>query len=310
LKILFFGSSPFSLYFLEWFKVHPEHQVVGVVTTPAQPKGRGLEVAPTCVETLGKKLGYPVFAPPSLKDSDVLDELRGLHPGLLLVVSYGKMLPKALLDLTPYPLNIHPSLLPKYRGPNPILAPLLAGEKETGVTLMRITEKMDAGDILSQRSLPLDPQTTGGELEKRLVEAALNILEDFLKNFPPKEKPLPQSESQATYTKKTRKEHTRIDWQEPAETIDRKVRAYSPRPRAFFELRGKKIFVESGELLSVDGNAERPLIGSLDREEGSVTLFLPRGRYTLHRVTPEGKSAMRAYDFIQGHRLKAGDTFE
>jgi methionyl-tRNA formyltransferase len=227
---------------------------------------------------------------------------------MLLVVSYGKLLPQAVLDLTPLPVNIHPSLLPKHRGPNPILAPIVQGDKATGVTLMLMAERMDAGDILKQSSLPLRSTVTGGELERELVQQALVLLEDLLNEIHRPLKRTRQEEASATYTKKTAKEDTRIDWAEDARTIDRKVRAYQPRPRAYFELRGKKIFVESGELVAAEGNGS-VRIGSLEREEGSVTLFLPKGRFTLKRVTPEGKGVMRAYDFVQGYRLKAGDPF-
>ncbi len=307
MKILFFGSSPFSLPFLEFFKDRKSDPIVAVVTTPEAPKGRGLKLAPTCVETAARKAGYPVYAPANLKDEALVREWQGLAPEMLLVVSYGKLLPKSVLDMTPLPVNIHPSLLPQYRGPNPILAPILQGDKETGVTVMRISEKMDAGDILKQRAFPLKAQTTGGELEKELIQTGLVLLEEFLKG---PAKGTVQKEAEATYTRKTTKEDTHIDWTEDATTIDRKVRAYAPKPRAFFELKGKNIFIESGELFSVEGNKEVPQIGALDREEGSVTLFLPKGRYTLTRVTPEGKGAMRAYDFIQGYRLKAGDPFQ
>jgi methionyl-tRNA formyltransferase len=265
------------------------------------------------VEAYARRQGYLVFTPKSLKSegTELVPQLRALAPDILLLASYGKYLSQNVLEVAPIQVNVHPSLLPKHRGPNPILAPILEGDQKTGVTLMRITDEMDAGDIYDQRTFPLDSRITGGELEKQLVQAGLELLENFLKDAKTgKIKTQPQREEEVTATRKTQKEDTEIHWEEPARVIDRKVRAYHPKPRAFFQLRNKKIFVESGEFLSEEKGIGSPQIESLDREEGSVTLRLPGGRYALKKVTPEGKKAMRAYDFVQGYRLKAGDAFQ
>ena len=285
--------------------------VVGVVTTPEAPRGRGLHPLPNCIENYARSEGYPVFTPENLKDEGIISRLTLLKPDMLLIASYGKYLPKKMLEVAPLQVNIHPSLLPKYRGPNPILAPLLNGDKESGVSFMHVTSKMDAGEIYKQKTFPLEPRMTGGDLEKKLIQVGLGLLEEFFRELREKEvQMIPQNDDQATYTAKTKKEDTRISWKDSALSIDRKVRAYNPRPRAFFNFREKKVFVETGELLSVEGNSVEPRIESVDREEGSINLLLSPGLYALKQVTPKGKKSMRAYDFIQGYRLKVGESFQ
>ncbi len=313
MKIVFFGSSEFSLPFLKFFENCNKHEIVGVVTTPAKPKGRGRVIQPTCIEKYSDDKGYHKFTPTKLNDENFYNTLKALAPDMLLIASYGKYIPKKILNLTPLPMNIHPSLLPKYRGPNPVLEPILAGEKETGVTIMKTTEKMDAGDIASQDKVAISEYMTGSELEAVLIKKGTRLLEEFLTlAVNSSVKFVPQNESEATQTKKTKKEDTRFNWGDEIVGLDRKIRAYLSHPRAFFNFRNKKVFVEKGRILSLEdhvaGKAD-PIIQETNRNGGSLVLELPYGKYLLEMVAPEGKRPMKAYDFIQGYRLKVGDSF-
>jgi methionyl-tRNA formyltransferase len=171
--------------------------------------------------------------------------------------------------------------------------------------------RLDTGEIYLQQAFALDPRMTGGELEKKLIAEGLKLLEEFFRRAASNTlQTIPQKENEATHSHKIKKEDTCFSWQDPVVMIDRKVRAYYPKPRAFFEFRGKMIFVEEGEPVSFEGHSGEVKIDSLDREEGSVVLSLPQGEYSLKKVAPEGKSAMRAYDFLQGFRLRRGDIFK
>lgn len=311
MRILFFGSSDFSLTFLEWLASNSAHTLLGVVTLAAAPRGRGLQVTSNSVETFAIKNEYPVFVPENLKDPKVIEQLSALKPEMLLVASYGKYLPKAILDLSELPLNIHPSLLPKYRGPNPILAPLLHGDAKTGVSLMKISEKMDAGDIYKQSVLDIGPKMTGGELAAKLAQLGIILLEAFFRDIEAGNvRFYPQNESEATKTEKTKKDDTEFSWMEPVENIDRKIRAFLPKPRAFFQFRSKRVFVEDGEVISVEALGQGPKLEGWDLESGAIDLVLPEGRYSLRRVMPEGRRSITAYEFAQGQRLKKGDIFQ
>lgn len=314
MKIIFFGSSDFSLPFLKYFEGNKKHQIVGVVTMPAAPKGRGLTVTPNIIEKYATKASFPLFTPDSLNNESFVESLKKASPDLLVIASYGKFIPKKIRELTPYPMNIHPSLLPRHRGPNPILAPILEGDNETGVTVMKTIKEMDAGDIALQRAFKLTAGMTGGELIEKLEKDGLKLLGEFLEQLENgKVQFRPQDESKATCTHKTQKRDTEFSWSDDIVSIDRKIRAYSPKPRAYFLLRNKKIFVEKGNIFTLSDQSkmvEGAIIREADRGQGSVMLGLSYGDYCLERVAPEGKKPMRAYDFLQGYRLKVNDFLQ
>jgi methionyl-tRNA formyltransferase len=314
-KILFFGSSDFSLPFLRHLVSHPQVEVVGVVTTPPAKKGRGRHIASTCIEDYARSENLPVFPELKLKSESFFEAISSLKSDALMVASYGKLIPNSILELTPWPLNIHPSLLPKYRGPNPILAPILNGDTATGISLMKMTNEMDAGEVAFQETVSVDSVDTAGTLQDKLVSSGVQLLDRCIEGLAKNQLPFTeQNHQEASFTQKTIKSDTEISWEMDLAEIDRRVRAYLPSPRTFFTFRDKKMFIEEGEIARTaleqpDEPSDPPVIGELNKTDGSLTLSLKSGNYCIRRLAPEGKRSMRAYDFIQGCRLKVGECF-
>ncbi len=204
-------------------------QVIGVITQPDRPKGRSLEVSPPPVKLTAGKLGLPVSQP--VKVREAVEEIRAARPDLIIVVAYGQILPKSILEIPPRGcINVHASLLPRWRGASPIQHAILHGDRETGVTTMFINEKMDAGDIILQRAEPIRPDDTAGALHDRLAPLGAKLLvETVASDFPHR----PQDESQVTNARKLTKEDGRVDWTKPAVEIERQVRAFNPWPGTF-----------------------------------------------------------------------------
>ena len=204
-------------------------QVIGVVTQPDRPKGRSLEVSPPPVKVTAGKLGLRVMQP--VKVREAVEEIRAARPDLIIVVAYGQILPQSILEIPPRGcINVHTSLLPRWRGASPIQHAILHGDRETGVTTMFINEKMDAGDIILQRAEPICPDDTAGALQDRLAPLGAKLLVETLASAFPRH---PQDESQVTYARKLTKDDGRIDWKKPAVEIERQVRAFNPWPGAF-----------------------------------------------------------------------------
>ena len=213
-------------------------QVVHVITQPDRPKGRSLQLAPPPVKVAADKLGLPVSQP--LKVRDTIDDLRALQPDLIVVVAYGQILPKALLEIPPRGcINVHTSLLPRWRGASPIQSAILAGDTETGVTTMLMDEQLDHGPILRQCRTPILPDDTSATLHDRLAQLGAGLLVESL-DCPDRQ---PQDETRVTYARKFTKEDGRIDWTKSPAEIDRQVRAFNPWPGAFTEEDGKLLKV-------------------------------------------------------------------
>lgn len=211
-----------------------------VVTQPDRPKGRHLRPTPPPVKVVAQQLGLPVIQPERIRDA--CDELRRRQPDLIVVVAYGQILPKPILALPARGcVNVHASLLPRWRGASPIQHAILAGDTETGVTTMLINEQMDAGDILLQRREPIRPDDTSATLHDRLAPLGAELLVETLRL--PQWKPLPQDPTRVTYARKLTKEDGRIDWSRPATEIERLVRAFNPWPGAFTEQDGQRLKV-------------------------------------------------------------------
>ncbi len=239
LRILFLGTPEFALRTLDAVLGSP-HEVVGIVTQPDRPRGRGQRLAPPPVKVRGEAAGLPVFQPERLKDEGLLDALRQLRPDLGVVAAYGRLIPRVLLDLPRLGMvNVHASLLPKYRGAAPIARAIMDGARETGVTIMRVVEALDAGPMLAASRTPIDPDETGETLERRLGEIGAQLLVETLD---PIERghavETPQDDGQATYAPRILKADGLIDWEAPAGAIHDKVRALVPWPHAFTFLEG------------------------------------------------------------------------
>jgi len=243
MRVLFAGSPALAVPCLE--RIARERDLCAVLTSPDRPAGRGRAYRPAPVKEAAQGLGIRVLMPERL-DERAMAEVRSCAPDLLVVAAYGKIFKKEFLDLFPLGgINLHPSLLPRYRGPSPIAAAILAGDEETGVTVQRIALSFDTGDILAQRRVPLSGTETTGTLGASLAVLGAELLASVIAELeagiaPPA---VPQSESEATYCHSVRKEDGRVDWTDPARVIERKVRAYDPWPRAVTSLAGTSLLL-------------------------------------------------------------------
>jgi methionyl-tRNA formyltransferase len=238
LNVVFMGSENFSLPILRSLtddEAHVGTRVVGIVTQPDRAGGRGRKVVGNPVKTDALQANIPVLQPERLRDDSSVSDVLDLKPGLIIVASYGQIVPRRLLDAPALgSLNLHPSLLPLYRGASPITAPILAGDRETGATLMLMRPKMDAGPILAQEQVSIDPAESSAELEARLADVSARLLSRYLQRWVDGEiRPIEQDERFASYTNRLEKSDGEIDWGCPADLISRQVRAFNPWPAAY-----------------------------------------------------------------------------
>jgi methionyl-tRNA formyltransferase len=282
-------------------------RVVGVVTRPDRPSGRGQKPAPSPVRKLAEAHGVPVIAPEKIRAPEVLETLRLWRPQIIVVVAYGRILPKTILDLAPYGcLNVHYSLLPKYRGAAPVAWTIINGEEQGGVTTMKLVEKMDAGPIYLQESFPLAPDETTASLQEKLTPIGCRLLAETLRTLKegcliPKE----QDESQASLAPMLKKEDGLIDWRRPAAEIERRVRGLDPWPGSFTYLNGLLLKVHRTMAISENRPGEPGEIIRANR--GGFWVATSSGAISLEEVQLENKKKLPGSQFITGARVRAGD---
>lgn len=306
MKIVFFGSDAFSIKALEAC-LHSGMELALVVTTPPKKKGRGLKLDPSEIFTYCRMKELPVVEYPKLKEPHVAQELLALRPDVFVVASYGKLIPNNLLEIPKYRLNVHPSLLPKYRGSAPIHWPILNGDKETGVTIIDIAEKLDAGDIYFQEKIALDPRTDAAELTSELARFSYGILKKVLAQVQEgKLRGVPQNAAEATLAPQLSKSDGAVSFTDmTAEAIDRKVRGLQPWPGAFCFIRTDRVALLKTDL--TEGKAaEQPGALLAIEKDGSIQVATKAGILKILRVKPEGKNAMTAADFARGRRFVLG----
>lgn len=309
---MFFGSSDFSLPAFEYCLTFP-HQVIAIVTTPDQPKGRGLLVQPNVVRVRAEEAQIPVYAPHSLKeDSGLREKIAALGPDLFLVASYGKLIPSFWLSIPKTAaLNIHPSLLPKYRGAAPIPWQIVEGEKETGLTIFLVTEALDAGDIVYQVRIPLGDRETTESLSYTLSHLAPKGLQEvFLKLEKGNLVGIPQKESEASYARKLIKEDGYLRLEEPAVQLERKIRAFHPWPGAFIACGGKPLRILEAAVDSATCVESRPGTVLEIHSQGSLRIQTGKGSLKILRVQLPGRNPISGSDLANGLRLKPGFVFE
>jgi len=291
-------------------------EVVLVVTQPDRPAGRGRSLRIGPVKRTAKDRGVPVFQPEDVNAASAVRRIAGAEPDLLLVAAYGQILKCRLLDVPPYgAINLHGSLLPKYRGAAPINWAVINGETETGLSVIEMIEQMDAGDILGQRATPIGPDETAGEVHDRLAELGARLVTEIVREIPLDEVARRrQNETQATYAPRLKKHDGRIDWARPAPDVYNQIRGVTPWPAAFTFLPagGRKsplrvVVDRAARLPAAPRKAEPGEVVSADAE--GIDVACARGAVRIVELTPAGKRAMTAADFLNGHPLERGDRF-
>lgn len=291
LRIIFAGTPEFAAESLKALLQQGEHEVIAVYTQPDRPAGRGRELKASPVKELALERRIPVLQPLSLKDPEAVNELRALKPDLMIVAAYGLLLPQDVLDIPRWGcLNVHASLLPRWRGAAPIQRAILAGDRETGITIMQMDAGLDAGAMRYLERCPISPNDTGASLHDRLAllggEALVAALDLLVAGELPS---APQTDADATYARKLTKEEARLDWSQPAAQLARAIHAYNPVPVAYTTLGEHIVRVWQGRALEDTTTAPAGMIISADRDglrvaagNGSVllleTLQLPGGK--------------------------------
>jgi len=301
LRIVFFGTPDFAASILRYL-LDAQVEVVGVVTQPDRPKGRSLQESPSPVKSclLERNLKIPVLQPLKASDAPFLEQLKQLRADLFVVVAFGQILPQTVLDIPAKGcLNIHASLLPKYRGAAPIQRSLLHGDKETGVAIQKMVKQLDAGDVIATAKIEIVPDMTSGELEKELCELSkpllILVLQAYESGIPAAE---PQNHSLATYASKVSVEEAEIDWNKPAEEIHNQVRAFSPKPGAWCWLAGSSGEQKRVKIIRTSVSDQNGAPGRILTPDGVVGC----GSKSLKiiEIQPEGKRVMNASDWLRG----------
>jgi len=307
LRTVFMGTPDFACDTLQGL-IDAGVNLVGVFTQPDRPKGRGKKLAPPPVKVLAAEHSVPVFQPQRLRKPEAVEELRQLQPDLVVVVAYGQILPKDVLDIPPHGcINVHASLLPKYRGAAPINQAIIDGESGTGITTMLMDEGLDTGDMLVKRSLDIGPNETAGELHDRLAKLGRETMEETLRLLCAGElKPEKQDDALTSYAPMLKKEDGQIDWTQPAAVIHNRVRGLSPWPGAFTCLRGELLKIAKTRVAEGTGQPGEVLSANAE----GVVIACGQQALTLGALQLPGKKMLPAADFLRGNELRAGETLE
>lgn len=307
MRIVFMGTPDFSVPALKAL-VEAGHEVAAVVTQPDRPRGRGKELQMTPVKVQALAYGIPVYQPEKVKDPAFVEILRNLQPEVIVVIAFGQILSRDILDLPPYGcINIHASLLPKYRGAAPIQWAVIDGEKETGVTTMMMDVGLDTGDMLEKTVIPLDPKETGGSLFDKLSQAGgpliLSTLEKLKAGTAVR---TPQTDEDSTYAKMLTKSLGQIDWSMEAAAIERLIRGLNPWPSAYTFVHGKTLKIWDADVLkeSSDGAAPGQIIRT---DPHSLIVAAGEALLSIRELQLEGKKRMGVETFLRGYTIEKGE---
>jgi methionyl-tRNA formyltransferase len=301
MRIVFIGTGDIGVPTLQAL-LKSKDEVVGVVTQPDKPVGRAQLVETPPIKKAVAATKLPVLQPPRIKKRQAIEEIRALRPDVIAVMAYGQILPRDILEIPKIAcLNLHASLLPRWRGAAPIQAAIAAGDRETGITVMYMDEGLDTGAILLQRTIDILAADTGGSLHDRLAEIAPEALFESLELLVQGAAPrIPQDNALATAAPKLSREHGKIDWSEPAAVIERKIRAFNPWPGAFMTVSTngtRKLKIFSAEVVDFQG---RP--GEILRNQDELVVAAGKAALSLREVQIEGKRRMSAAELLHGHR--------
>ncbi len=309
MRIIFIGTSDLAVPALDALK-EQGHEILAVITQPDRGSGRGKNIRFSPVKEEALKWNLPILQPEQISAQEVQKQIQEMRPELFVVASYGQKIPQEVMDFATYGcINIHPSLLPKYRGAAPIVGPILNGDAKTGVSIMRLAKQLDAGNILAQEELLLDPKETVPTLEPKLAalgaKLLLSVIEQ-MENGTVQE--TAQTEAEATYIRQITKEEGKIDFSDPAEKIERMVRAYAPWPSAYTFLENKTFKVWAADVAECEEDVKAPgTVVYVDKK--NLFVQCGDGVLALKEVQIEGKKRMTIEEFLRGKKIETGMHF-
>lgn len=309
MRIVFMGTPDFSVPALEAL-VKGGHQVIAAVTQPDKPKGRGKAVLMTPVKEKALEMGIPVYQPVKVREPEFVKMLADLAPDVIVVVAFGQILPKSILEIPRYGcVNIHASLLPKYRGAAPIQWAVIDGEKETGVTTMFMNEGLDTGDMLEKEVVPLDPKETGGSLHDKLSAVGGRLILSTLKGLEDGTlKGTPQTDEGSCYAKMLKKSLGDIDWTMDGAAIERLIRGLNPWPSAYTSLHGKTLKIWDADVTDREYGVEPGTVAEVSKDQ--LIIQTGKGSLSVRSLQLEGKKRMDIQDFLRGYSLEKGTVLE
>jgi methionyl-tRNA formyltransferase len=295
-KVVFMGTPEFAVPVLKM--LISAHDVIGVVTQPDRPVGRSRQIQPPPIKIVALEAGIPVFQPEKLRRPEAIAELKQWSSDVYVVAAFGQILPQAVLDIPPYgSINVHASLLPRWRGAAPIQAAIRAGDSETGITIMLMDAGLDTGPMLSQRTIPIAPDETGESLHDKLSPLGAELLQETLPGYLSGDiEPQPQPSEGVTLAPQITKEQGQIDWTQDAATIERLVRAFTPWPGTYTTWNGKQLKIHK---VAVESGQAQP--GVVVENSGQIAVGTGQGLLTLRELQLEGKKRVTIDDFMRGH---------
>ncbi len=309
MRIVFFGSPASALPSLKKL-LESNHSIEFIITQPDKPFGRGKKVSPPPVKKIALDQNIPVYQPEKIrKDAEALEKIKKIQPDLNVVVAYGQIIPSSIIYLPKYnSINVHFSLLPKYRGASPVRWAILKGERKTGITIFELNEKMDEGDILTQEEFEILPDEGAVELEARLALKGAELLTETIAKID-EIKPRKQDHSIATYAPLIKKEDGRIDWINDALHVERQVRAFTPWPSVYTFLGEKRVKIHNGRKIEdrIEPFSAGEILGV--KKEGIEVCCGEGSVFLIESLQPENRNKMDAYAFSLGAKIKPGDKF-
>ena len=312
MRLLFLGTSPFAVPCLQRLLTEPAHEILAVVTQPDRPHGRGGKAAASPVKDAAQGAGLTVFQPEKVRAKEFVQTVRDLAPDVLVVAAFGQIIPQRMLDIPPFGgINVHGSLLPRWRGAAPMQYALMAGDPETGVTTMQMSAGLDTGDILLKAALPLDDVENLGALEPKLAELGAGLLLDTLTRLEQGDCPrMEQDEALVTLAPSLPPDIGALDWTRPARDLHNLIRGVTPRPGAFGVWQGRRLKVWQSEV-APDAGGEGATPGMVQNVDArGITVGTGEGALRLLQVQPESKARMAADAWARGARVSAGQRFD
>jgi methionyl-tRNA formyltransferase len=299
-RVVFMGSPDFALPTLQ--ALAKNYHLTGVVTQPDRPAGRGRKMTPPPVKVLAQELDLPVIQPPRVREPEAMAQIREWRPDVIVVAAFGQILKTDLLELPPHGcVNVHASLLPRWRGAAPINAAILHGDSQTGITIMKMDPGMDTGPIISTQAIPIEPDDTAGSLSVKLAQLGADLLVETLPTYLSGElqpQPQPEDETLITYAPRIQKAEGELDFSESAETLSRRVRAFQPWPGTFTRWKEQRLKIHRAQAVDTPS----PGTGIRTIFEGRPAIGAAEGLFVLDEVQPSGKKSMPGEVFLRGAR--------